>query len=189
MNTLRVVKRGAWRAWLKANGGKEKEIWLIFYKKHTGKARLAYEDAVEEALCFGWIDSIIKRLDDETCARKFTPRNPGSKWSDLNIERARKMIAAGSMTAAGLSLIDPAMLRRRPVKPRAVPDGKGSIPAFILEALAADAKAGAFFAGLAPSYRRLYVHWVGDAKKAETRGKRLVEMLATLRAGRKLGLK
>jgi uncharacterized protein YdeI (YjbR/CyaY-like superfamily) len=189
MNTLHVAGRREWRAWLQANGCKEKEIWLVFYKKHTGKARLAYEDAVEEALCFGWIDSIIKRLDDESCARKFTPRNPGSKWSDLNIERARKMIAAGSMTAAGLALIDPALLRSRPVKPRAVPDGKEPIPTFILEALAADAKAGAFFAGLAPSYRRLYVRWVGSAKKEETRGKRLAEMLATLRAGRKLGMK
>jgi uncharacterized protein YdeI (YjbR/CyaY-like superfamily) len=189
MNTLHVVKRGAWRAWLKANGGKEKEIWLVFYKKHTGQARLAYEDAVEEALCFGWIDSIVKRLDDETYARKFTPRNLGSKWSELNIRRAKKMIAAGLMTAAGLALIDPALLHCRPAKPRAVPYGKEPIPAFILEALAADAKAAAFFAGLAPSYRRLYVRWVGSAKKEETRGKRLAEMLATLRAGRKLGLK
>ena len=78
MKTLHVTKRREWRAWLQANGGKEKEIWLVFYKKHTGKARLAYDDAVEEALCFGWIDSIVKRLDEERYAQKFTPRNRGS---------------------------------------------------------------------------------------------------------------
>ena len=79
MKTLHVVERRRWRAWLKANGGKEKEIWLVFYKKHTGQARLAYDDAVEEAICFGWIHSIIKRLDEERYAQKFTPRNSGSK--------------------------------------------------------------------------------------------------------------
>jgi uncharacterized protein YdeI (YjbR/CyaY-like superfamily) len=189
MNTLHLVKRGEWRDWLKAHGGKEKEVWLVFYKKHTGLAQLAYDDAVEEALCVGWIDSIVKRLDDETYARKFTPRNLGSQWSELNIRRARKMIAAGLMTAAGLALIDPALLRRRTAKPRTVPDGKEAIPAYIVDALAADDKAAVFFAGLAPSYRRLYVRWVGSAKKEETRRKRLAEMVATLHAGRKLGLK
>lgn len=76
------IERRAWR------------VWLIFYKKHTGKARLAYDDAVEEAICYGWIDSTIKRLGDETYAQKFTPRKRKSKWSDLNIRRAREMIAA-----------------------------------------------------------------------------------------------
>jgi len=189
MKTLHVTERSAWRDWLKANGGKEKEIWLVFYKKHTGKVRLAYEDAVEEALCFGWIDSIVKRLDDERYAQKFTPRRRGGKWSELNIRRARKMIAAGSMTPAGLALIDPALLRRktspRPARPPATP----SVPAYIRDRLDADQKAGAFFASLAPSQRRLYVSWVDSAKKEETREKRLLELVATLRSKRKLGLK
>jgi len=189
MKTLHLTERRSWRAWLEANGGKEKEIWLVFYKKHTGKARLAYDDAVEEAICHGWIDSIVKRLDEETYAQKFTPRNRGSKWSDLNIRRAREMIAAGLMTSAGSALIEPVLLRRRPVKPRVVPTDEAPIPKYIRDALATDERAGTFFAGLAPSYRLLYIRWVASAKKEETRQRRLSEMIATLRAGRKLGMK
>jgi uncharacterized protein YdeI (YjbR/CyaY-like superfamily) len=187
MRTLHITGRGEWRAWLQANGGREKEIWLVFFKKHTGKPRLEYDDAVEEALCFGWIDSIVRRLDEERYAQKFTPRKPGSNWSDLNIARAKKMIAAGLMTPAGSALFDPGKLRRRPARPKATADEKP--PAYFSAALDRDPKARAFFSGLAPSYRRLYVRWVDSAKREETRQRRLAEALATLRAGRKLGLK
>jgi uncharacterized protein YdeI (YjbR/CyaY-like superfamily) len=189
MKTLHVVEREEWRAWLQANGGKEKEIWLVFYKKHTGKARLAYDDAVEEALCFGWIDSIIKRLNQETYAQKFTPRRRGSKWSALNVARAKKMIATGAMTPAGLALVDPARLRPRPAPRLSSLSANEPIPSYIRTGLDADEKARLFFEGLAPSYRRLYVRWVDSAKKEETKQRRLGEMLATLRAKRKLGLK
>jgi uncharacterized protein YdeI (YjbR/CyaY-like superfamily) len=113
MKTLHVTERRDWRTWLKSHHETEKEIWLIFHKKHTGKARLAYDDAVEEAICFGWIDSIIKRRDEQTYIQKFTPRNLNSRWSSLNVERAKKMIAAGLMTAAGLAKIDPSLLGRK----------------------------------------------------------------------------
>jgi uncharacterized protein YdeI (YjbR/CyaY-like superfamily) len=188
MKTLHVVQRQDWRAWLAANGSKEKEIWLVFYKRHTGKARLEYDDAVEEAICFGWIDSTIRRLDDERYAQKFTPRNHGSKWSDLNIERAKKMIAAKQMTPAGQAVIEPATLGSKPA-PKAFQANDATIPPFILAGLAVDGKARAYFDSLAPSYRRLYVRWVASAKKDETRQRRLTEMLATLRSGRKLGMK
>jgi uncharacterized protein YdeI (YjbR/CyaY-like superfamily) len=187
MKTLHVTERDEWRAWLQANGGREKEIWLVFFKRHTGKARLEYEDAVEEALCFGWIDSIIRRLDDERYAQKFTPRKPNSNWSALNIARAKKMIAAGRMTPVGAAFVDTGQLRRPPAKPAGAAAEK--VPAYFLAALAADEKARTFFTNLAPSYRRLYVRWVDSAKKEETRQRRLAEALATLRAGRKLGLK
>jgi uncharacterized protein YdeI (YjbR/CyaY-like superfamily) len=189
MRTLHLVNRGDWRAWLQANGGKEKEVWLVFFKRHTGKKRLEYGDAVEEALCFGWIDSTIRRLDEERYAQKFTPRKTGSGWSDLNIARAKKMIAAGLMTPAGIAVFDPALLRRRPVPSPAKAAGKRPIPEYIAAALVADARARAFFESLAPSYRRLYLGWVDSAKKEETRQRRLAEMLATLRSGRKLGMK
>jgi uncharacterized protein YdeI (YjbR/CyaY-like superfamily) len=187
MKTLHLVERAEWRDWLRANGGREKEIWLVFFKRHTGRKRLEYQDAVEEAICFGWIDSIVRRLDEERYAQKFTPRNQGSRWSELNIVRARKMIAAGCMTPAGSALIDPSKLRRPPAKPRAAAGEK--VPAYFLAALESDPRARAFFTNLAPSYRRLYVRWVDSAKKEETRQRRLAEALATLRAGRKLGLK
>jgi len=187
MKLLHVVERGKWRDWLADHHRAEREIWLVFSKRHTGKARLEYEDAVEEALCFGWIDSTIRRLDGERYAQRFTPRRQRSRWSDLNIARAKRMIAAGLMTPAGAELIAPGLLRRPPARSKAPAQEK--IPADFLAALAADAKARSFFARLAPSYRRLYVRWVDSAKKEETRRRRLDEMLATLRAGRRLGMK
>lgn len=189
MKTLHVIERSAWRDWLQANGGREKEIWLVFYKRHTGKKRLEYENAVEEAICSGWIDSIIKRIDEKTYARKFTPRNRGSKWSELNIARAKKMIAAGLMTPTGLSKITPDVLKRQSSPTPSKRSSEFTIPAFILETMAADQPAWDYFQGLAPSYRRLYGRWVASAKKEETRQKRLAELVATMRAGRKLGLK
>jgi uncharacterized protein YdeI (YjbR/CyaY-like superfamily) len=189
VKTLHVIERGEWRDWLAANHEKEKEIWLVFYKRHTGRKRLEYDDAVEEAICFGWIDSTIRRLDRERYAQKFTRRGRASKWSDLNIARAKKMIDAGLMTPAGAALFDPVLLRRKPAPAPAKAAGSRPIPRYIAVALADDKKAGAFFASLAPSYRRLFVGWVDSAMKEETRQRRLTEMLDTLRAGRKLGMK
>lgn len=186
---MHVTARCDWRAWLESHHETEKEIWLVFHKRHTGKARLAYDDAVEEAICFGWIDSIIKRLDEQTYVQKFTPRNRSSRWSSLNIERAKKLIASGLMIPAGLAKIDTSLLARK-AEPRPAKRARNFvIPAFILEALAADRPARDFFQTLAPSYRRLFCGWVASAKKEETRQKRLAEMLATLRSRRKLGLK
>ena len=106
--TLYITNRVDWRAWLERNNDTEKEVWLIYYKKHTGKPRIPYDDAVEEALCFGWIDSTVKRVDDEKFAQKFTPRKNKSNWSDLNKKRAKKMIREGRMTKAGLTKIEEA---------------------------------------------------------------------------------
>ncbi|MCK4673300.1 hypothetical protein KAT67_04885, partial [candidate division WOR-3 bacterium] len=101
---LYVTNRDDWHAWLKKNHATKKEIWLVYYKKHTGKPRIPYNDAVEEALCYGWIDSIVKRLNNEKYAQKYTPRRAKSIWSRLNIERAKKMISQGKMTKTGLAL-------------------------------------------------------------------------------------
>jgi len=187
--TLHVSGRKAWRRWLQKNHRREKEIWLIYYRKETGRQRIPYHEAVEEALCFGWIDSIVKRLDDERYVQKFTPRKKGSNWSERNIARAKKMIAAGLMADAGLALIDATLLQRRPGPSPAKAAGKRPIPAFIADALAGDDRARVFFDSLAPSARNLYVGWVDSAKKEETKQRRLAEMLANLRAKTKLGLK
>ena len=101
--TLYVTRREDWRAWLAKHCRSEKGVWLIFYKKHTDRPRIPYEHAVEEALCFGWIDSLVKRIDDEKFAQKFTPRRDGSKWSGLNKRRLRKLVREGRMTEAGLA--------------------------------------------------------------------------------------
>ncbi len=94
-----------WRMWLNENHDKAKVVWLIFYKKHTKTQCISYNDAVEQAICFGWIDSIVRRIDDETYIQKFTPRNPKSIWSDTNIRRAKKMLLTGLMNESGLKLL------------------------------------------------------------------------------------
>jgi uncharacterized protein YdeI (YjbR/CyaY-like superfamily) len=103
--TLYVTDRDDWRRWLSGNYRSEGEIWLVYYRKETGKPRIPYKDAVEEALCFGWIDSQTKKIDEERFAQRFTPRNPGSSHSQTNKERLRKLLAQGMVmpeVAAGL---------------------------------------------------------------------------------------
>ncbi|MFH1785249.1 MAG: YdeI/OmpD-associated family protein [Candidatus Micrarchaeota archaeon] len=103
--TIYITKREDWRSWLKKNYNREKEIWLIYYKKTSGKPRIDYNDAVEEALCYGWIDSIVKRVDDERFAQRFTPRRTGSPISEMNKERVRRLIKKRLMTKIGLGAI------------------------------------------------------------------------------------
>ncbi len=196
-NTLTARDREEWRAWLAAHHDTESEIWLVFYKKASGRPRLAYDDAVEEGLCFGWIDSIAKRMDDDRYAQKFTSRKDVKKWSASNIERARKLIEQGRMTEAGLAKIDPDILARDILGQDAAPREPAQkqalsrlvIPAFIKRGLMANGKAWENFQRLAPSYRRLYIRWIMDAKKEETRQKRLREAIGLLEQNKKLGLK
>jgi uncharacterized protein YdeI (YjbR/CyaY-like superfamily) len=105
--TLYVITRGEFRAWLLENHRLKKEIWLVQYKKATRKPSLDYIEAVEEALCFGWIDGLEKSMDAERYALRFTPRRPKSNWTETNKDRARKMIAAGRMTEAGRAALPP----------------------------------------------------------------------------------
>ena len=100
--------REQWRAWLGENHDAAKELWLVFHKKHTGKGGLTYDEAVEEALCFGWIDGILKRIDDEKHMVRFCPRRKNSIWSERNKERVRRMIEAGRMTDIGLAKVQEA---------------------------------------------------------------------------------
>jgi uncharacterized protein YdeI (YjbR/CyaY-like superfamily) len=101
--TLRVTNRKAWRAWLEKHHASEKAIWLIYARKHTGERRVSYNDAVEEALCYGWIDGTLKSVDEDHFAQRFSPRrSPKSQLSETNKERVRRMIRAGRMTPAGL---------------------------------------------------------------------------------------
>ncbi|MBN2126900.1 MAG: YdeI/OmpD-associated family protein [Candidatus Diapherotrites archaeon] len=104
--TLYVTDRKAWRLWLEKHYDSEKEIWLVYYKKNSMKPRIPYNDAVEEALCFGWIDSTMKKIDEERSAQRFTPRRKNSSWSEMNKERARRLIKSGLMTETGLKKIN-----------------------------------------------------------------------------------
>ncbi len=180
--TLEVRNRQQWRVWLEMHHASSPGVWLAFYKDHTGMKPLLYEDSVREALCFGWIDSLIKRLDDHRYARKFTPRLPTSKWSDINRRRWVELKAAGLLAAAGL--------KAAPIDNTYAP--RPTIPdllAYIAKALKANPKAWNFFEELAPTYRRHFVGWIHTAKRPETREKRIRESIALLTAGKKLGLK
>jgi uncharacterized protein YdeI (YjbR/CyaY-like superfamily) len=176
--------RKSWRAWLRANHAKSRELWLVFYKKHTGKQTLDYEAAVEEALCYGWIDSIVRRVDDEHYLRKFTPRTNERNWSPSNVKRMERLVAGKRMTQMGLAKYKPDAAARPPASRTPL-----EVPAFFADALARNRAAREFFESLAPSHRRNMVGWVASAKREETRRKRLKEVMSLLRRKKKLGLK
>jgi len=177
-----VRNRQQWRTWLGKHRASSRGVWLAFYKDHTGVKSISYEDSVREALCFGWIDSLIKRLDDDRYSRKFTPRQPTSKWSDINRKRWVELKAAGLLTAAGLAA---ASTDNTYAPPPAIPN----LPTYIAKALKANPKAWGFFQELAPTYRRHFVGWIHSAKRPETRENRLREAISLMAAGKKLGLK
>jgi uncharacterized protein YdeI (YjbR/CyaY-like superfamily) len=181
MKTLDAHTVERWRQWLQANHDSESEVWLIFHKKHTGKESVAYKDALDEALCYGWIDSLIKRIDDDRYARKFTPRKPGSNWSSINIRRYNELKAAKRLAAPGLARSpdgSPVVDMPRPT----------SVPAYIEKAIRRDARAWTFFGTLPPSSRRLYINWIDSAKRETTRQTRLARAVQMMRAGKKPGL-
>ena len=188
MKQLYVTNRKQWRKWLSEHHAGEAGVWLIFYKKETCKPTIVYEDAVEEALCFGWIDSIIKKIDEERYVRKFTPRKDKSMWSELNKKRANKMIKEGRMTDVGLGKIKTARktgLWEKDGRPRISFD----VPPELAKAPAQNTKAKENFDKLAPSYRRQYIGWIAVAKRAETKKRRVEESIALLEKGKKLGMK
>ncbi|MHC9538964.1 MAG: YdeI family protein [Vulcanimicrobiota bacterium] len=186
---LYVKDRDEWRSWLEQNSSVENEIWLVYYKKHSGKPRIPYDDAVEEAICFGWIDSIVQRIDDEKFLQKFTPRKKRSSWSELNIKRARKMIEEEKMTAAGLSVLDESKLNKKEDSEVKQSPEALAVPEFFREALMTNEKALQNFNRLTCSYRNLFIRWISAAQKEETRNRRILESIELLAQGRKLGMK
>ena len=177
-------QRSAWRAWLARHHQSTREVWLVFYKAHTGKPALSYEEAIEEALCFGWIDSLIKRLDGDRYLRKFTPRTDSARWSATNLRRVERLVREGRMTPAGTSKLAPGVKAEVPPVRRF-----SAVPPFFKQALTVNPKAAKHFASLPPSQRRLFVAWVASARREATRQRRLEEALRLLERNQKLGLK
>jgi uncharacterized protein YdeI (YjbR/CyaY-like superfamily) len=185
---LSFSDRAAWRAWLEAHHATQGELWLVYFKPGSGVASIDYEASVEEALCFGWIDSLIKKIDEQRYARKFTPRTNPEKWSESNRRRVRKLAAEGKMTPAGLAVVN---------FPLEAPQDEVPLPSRpvyvfspeILAVFQGDAAAWAFFSRLAPSERRNVTGWIMSAKKDETRRRRLAEAMAVFAQGKRLGLK
>ena len=188
MEHLYVKTRTEWKSWLEENRDSSPGVWLVFYKKESGQPSLTYEDAIEEALCHGWIDSIIKKIDDESYLRKFTPRKDDSKWSDLNKKRVEKMIRQNRMTSAGMAKVTIAKqtgIWDQPEQPR---------PQFVMHeefqaALDQNPKALEFFNSLNKADRQQYIYWVASAKREETRQNRIKESLELLEKNQKLGLR
>jgi uncharacterized protein YdeI (YjbR/CyaY-like superfamily) len=182
LTTLRVKTRRQWRAWLSEHHSSSPGVWLIFYKAHTGVRSIAYEDMVREALCFGWIDSLVRRLDDARYALKLTPRKATSQWSDLNRKRWVELKEAGRLTPAGIAAAPTIhTYAPRPVIPK--------LPVSIAKAIKRHPSAWKFFHELAPTHRRDFVVWIHTAKRPETRARRIRESISLLAAGKKLGLK
>jgi uncharacterized protein YdeI (YjbR/CyaY-like superfamily) len=179
MQTVELETREKWRTWLRRNHAAIAEIWLIFRK--NGVPTLAYEDAICEALCWGWVDSLIKRIDDERYARKFTPRKLDSRWSTINRRRYEEMKKQGLLQKPGLD---------RPPTARSgdAPKVTG-VPAYLETALRTNSRAWAEFERIPPSHKRQYIAWIDSAKKDETKQKRLAEAIERLSTGQKLGMK
>lgn len=157
--TLYVTSRIDWRKWLSQHHNSARDIWLIFYKKSSGKPRLSYDDAVLEALAYGWIDSIVKRVDDESFAQRFSPRKPTSVLSQMNKERIRELIKEKKMTPAGLAAL------RHVFNPDTDTHEAFVIPPGILKALMRDAAAWRNFQTFPESYKRIRIEYIESRKR------------------------
>jgi uncharacterized protein YdeI (YjbR/CyaY-like superfamily) len=188
MKQIYFKTSGEWREWLINNHNKEIEVWLIFYKKVYGKPSINYESAVEEALCFGWIDSIIKKIDDQRYVRKFTPRKDNSNWSVSNKKRVVNLIKNKRMTEIGLAKIEAAKKKGQWTKSDR-PNIKFVMPEEFKSALDKNKKAKIFFNQLAPTHQKQFIGWIFVAKQKITKDKRIKESIALLAKGQKLGLK
>jgi len=160
------------------------EVWLIFHKQHTGMPSIEYLDALDEALCYGWIDSLVRRLDDDRYARKFTPRKPRSKWSAINQKRYAALEAAGRLKPAGKARSPQGGASYGPT-----PIVPAKMPPDIAKAIKAVPSAWEYFNTLAASHQRHYIGWIYMAKRPETRQRRLEEAIRLLSKRQKLGLK
>jgi uncharacterized protein YdeI (YjbR/CyaY-like superfamily) len=186
MKTLLVRTLDEWRGWLEEHHASESEVWLVFHKLHTGVTSIDYKDALDEALCFGWVDSLVKRLDERRYARKFTPRRADSRWSGINVKRYAALRAAGRLKPAGIER--PPTGRGYDPPPARMPL-PARLPAYIQSALKKHPAASRHFDALPPSQRRRYLAWIETAKREETKLRRLKEAIRLLASGKELGLK
>lgn len=189
MNKQYFETNNDWEKWLESNYDKETELWFVYYKKHTNKPGVDYEDSVKIALCYGWIDGLVKKIDDNSYARKFTPRKVKSVWSESNKKRVRQLIQEGKMKPAGLRLVEAAKQNGNWDKVISPPVIDLSIPAELKQALVKNKQATEFFENLSNSHKKEYLGWIKTAKRSETRERRINETIRMLNKGKKLGPK
>lgn len=169
------------RAWLAENHAVATELWVGYYKKGVAKASISYPEAVEEALCFGWIDGIARRIDDEVYANRYTPRRRGSGWSAINIAKVAELTAAGRMHASGLRAFEERDRRKDPSSTDTLPD---DLPDEAQDRIRANPAAWAYWQRQPPGYRRGVTHWVLSAKRQDTRDRRLATLVEDCAAAR-----
>jgi uncharacterized protein YdeI (YjbR/CyaY-like superfamily) len=195
MNPLRADSIEAWKQWLEENHDKEKVVWLVFQKKGYGKKKDAakvpfgYQEALDEALCMGWVDSLLRRIDEKEYMRKFTPRKPTSTWSEHNKKRVEELIRLRRMKAPGMLSIEEGKANGMWDKGIKPPEVDESLPAALLSAFQAHPKARDNYFALAARAQKQYNIWINMAKRAETVRKRIDESIRLLEEGRELGLK
>ena len=177
---------GALRRWFEAHHAQADELWIAYPKKGTGTRGISYEQAVEEALCFGWVDGQVRSLDERSYANRYTPRRPGSRWSRTNVQRVEELSREGRMHPAGLA----AFSRRDPSTPAgySFEERAGEFAPPLLRIFRADRDAWAFFHGQAPSYRWTATFWVMSARREETRHRRLQVVVESSRLHRRIEL-
>jgi uncharacterized protein YdeI (YjbR/CyaY-like superfamily) len=167
--------RVALRAWLQEHHQSSTGVWIIYDKKESGKQRLIYSDAVDEALCFGWIDSVINSIDSERYKQLFTPRKPNSEWSAVNKKKLERLISEGQMQPAGLAVIQVAKENGSWSKIDEVE--ALIIPEDLAKQLEANPTAKKNFAAFTRSVKKMYLHWLNSAKRPETRAARVTEVM------------
>jgi len=175
----------AFRRWLEKNHEKATELLVGFYKRDSGKPSITWPESVDQALCFGWIDGVRRRIDDVSYSIRFTPRRRGSIWSAINIRRATALTEEGLMSPAGLRAFEARDEKKSAIysyenRPR-------TLPPEAEKAFRANKKAWEYFNAQPPWYRRVATHWVVSAKKEETRARRLATLIADSAAGRRIG--
>jgi uncharacterized protein YdeI (YjbR/CyaY-like superfamily) len=177
-STLYVTSRREWRAWLKKHHKSEPEVWLVYYKKHSGKPRITYNDAVEEALCFGWIDSTVNTLDADRFAQRFSPRKPKSKYSQANKERLRALAKQRKLMPEVLASAQAIIAE----------EGQFQIPVDIITAIKASPRAWRFFKSFSPAYVRIRISFIeGARKRPEEFRKRLRYFIRMTEKGKQFG--
>ena len=184
---LYFASAAEWREWLERHHKTATEAWLVHYKKGIKKPGVNYREALDEALCFGWIDGQIKTVDRDRFRQRWTPRRPGSIWSQLNSDRVKRLTADGRMASAGLAAVRAAKRCGKwqtAYTSRTAPE----LPTDLRKALRAVPEAWRNFSRFAPSYRTMYVGWVADAKREETRQRRIAAVVRRAREGRKPGI-
>lgn len=175
----------AFRAWLEAHHETATEIVVGYHKKATGRPSMTWAESVDEALCFGWIDGVRRRVDEARYTIRFTPRKPGSIWSEVNVARATALLAEGRMRPAGMKAFEARSAARTGVYSYER-DEEAALPPEMEKRFRASPKAWAFFQEQAPWYRRTALHWVTSAKREATRESRLAQLMEHSAAGRRV---